>query len=217
MILQKGNRYNARMEVERKCYDKIQDGKFVVIFSFDVDDYDENTNSAIISKINPMQVKNLFTKKKNFYLLSEKDDKVYQTSASIISEENKDSFKIDINTEDSLVDQRKYQRYSFCPEDLGDFLVYQNGDLISQEGHLVELSARGVKLFLQDDINTDDGMIEIFNKENQKFFDIELRGIEKVPDGTLIRGEITNPHINITEFILKSYIDIYKNIIKNMG
>ncbi len=213
MILEKNSRYTGILEIERNCSKVMEKNRFIIIFSFDLEDYDENDGKAVISKVNPIQIKNLLKKYKDFYIIFEKDMQVFQTKATLVSISN-DQINVEINNKDTLIDQRKFQRYNFCPEDLEVIKIYQNGRLITEDGYFLELSARGIKILIPEDKTLDGKMIEVFGSNNSKFFDVKVHQITNFDKNKLIRGEILNPRINVTEYILKSYIKIYKTIIK---
>ncbi len=207
-------RYNGIIPIDRYCQ-VIGNHKFDFLFSFRVIDViDEENNKFLISFFNPQLANCILTKYPDFKFYYKKGNKNFLASANVIKN-GKAEAEIKINKDLSIPEKRRYNRFKISQFDLPPFSIYSDGKKLIENARILEISLRGLQIFAPEFSFNDENLLEIINEdENINIGLVKPVLVEKNEKGVVIRGEIKKTNINMTKFMIETYIKVAKDIIK---
>lgn len=107
-------------------------------------------------------------------------------------------------------DRRLFERFSFCPEDVGEFIL-QDGDKKFREAYIIDISLKGVKLFVK---GVKEGSIDkeksILLAQDGKIITVKILWEKEAGDGLLLGGEIVKTNFNLMKFVMDNYVSHVK-------
>ncbi len=128
------------------------------------------------------------------------------------AQELKDSECRIVIEEEASRDRRLFERFSFCPEELGEFTL-QRKDRVIRQVYIVDMSLKGVRLLLKGQKR---GAVE----KGELLTLIQGRGVltirilwdEETRDGLLLGCDIVKANFNVMKFIMDHYVRHVKEL-----
>jgi len=206
-------RYNGMIPIERKC-DIIENSEFDFLFSFRfLETIDEENDEFLIGYFNPHIASCILNHFDNFTFYYKKENKNFLVKARVLENRNA---KAVIKVEKDLItpEKRKYNRFKLSKFDLPEFSIYSNDKKISGDARILEISLRGLQILTSEVEFNDEDLLEIVDeKRNINIGLIKPVLVENVGNEIVIRGEIKKTNINMTKFMIETYIKVAKEII----
>ena len=110
-------------------------------------------------------------------------------------------------------DRRLFERFSFCPGEVGEFQV-KNGERGVRRAYIVDMSLKGVKLLMKGlrlgDI--DKGTILTLTQD-KKVLIVKVLWDEETIDGLLVGCEIIKANFSLMKFIMDNYVKHVKEVL----
>ncbi len=206
-------RYNGIIPIERHS-ENLGIQKFDFLFSFKfVEIVDEEKDEFIISYFNPQLANCILSYFDRFSFYYKKNNKNYLVNADILETKNAKAV-IKVEKDLTIPERRKYNRFKLSKFDLPEFSIYSNGNKISDNARILEISLRGLQISTSEIQFNDEDLLEIVNeKENINIGLIKPVLVENYGHEIIIRGEIKKTNINMTKFMIETYIKVSKEII----
>ena len=110
-------------------------------------------------------------------------------------------------------DRRLFERFSFCPEEVGEFHV-QDGDKRARGAFIIDMSLKGVKLLIRGLRQGDIGRGAVLTlTQDKKVLIVKVLWEEETLDGLLIGCEIVKANFNVMKFIMDNYVKHVKEVL----
>ena len=121
-------------------------------------------------------------------------------------------FKITLE-EESSEDRRLFKRFSFCPEEVGEFLLQKEGKTIRRV-YIIDMNLKGVKLILKGHRRGIVGRGEFLTLiQGKKILTVKVLWDEEEKDGLMIGGQVLKANFNIMKFIMYNYVTYVKRLL----
>ncbi len=115
--------------------------------------------------------------------------------------------------EDSSKDRRLFERFSFCPEEVGEFKL-QRKDRVIRQVYIFDMSLKGIKLFLKGQRK---GVVKrgefLTLIQEKKVITVKVLWDEERRDGLLAGCEVVKTNFNIMKFIMDHYVSHVKELL----
>jgi len=127
-----------------------------------------------------------------------------------VVEAGKDWALIEI-TGEQFKDKRLFDRFSFCPEEFGEFEVRKRGERVGR-GFIVDLSLTGVKVELEGKVRAERGELLTLTRGTKV---IEVKVVRSSEEGgkRVIGGKITSSNFCVVKMIIESYTKVVKEFL----
>ena len=117
---------------------------------------------------------------------------------------------------DAVRDRRLFERFSFCPEEVGEFNL-QSGSTILKHVFILDMSLKGVKLFLKGQRRgaVKEGEL-ITLVQGRKVLTVKVLWKKGRREGVVVGGQILKANFNVMKFIMRNYVShVKKLLLKN--
>ncbi len=110
-------------------------------------------------------------------------------------------------------DRRLFERFSFCPEEVGEFTLQSNSATITSV-FILDMSLKGVKLFLKGQRKgaVKEGELLTLIQE-RKVLTVKVLWEEERREGLMVGGQILKANFNIMKFIMHNYVSHVKRLL----
>jgi len=205
-------RKDGILHVDIRCSDELKTVRVPIFFSFKIretgEEEGESEKRFIAESFSPPKVMS-FLKDKEFFIL--KDPMTSRLiKARIVDFIDDKSCFLEISDE-QMVDKRSYDRFTFCPEEFGEFQIRRGGELYAT-AKILDISISGLKLLLKEekDFSVGDSFIV---SQGTKILNVQIIRLEDSPSGKILGARITSANFNIVNFIIGNYVDVVKKLL----
>ena len=189
-------------------YEKVRcpNGRVIVVpvlFSFKVKE--EEDGKLVGFDFSPPGIVNLLKEKKHFTVKQIEGDRIKLTKSRVVSCRD-DRCVVELSQESTL-EKRFYVRFSFCPEELGEFtLKFPTGE--EEKVRILDMSMSGVKLCAErpkrSEVSTKEPLLLV---QGTKILTVRPVRWEKDKGKLIIGARIVRANFNLVGFIINRYIE----------
>ena len=110
-------------------------------------------------------------------------------------------------------DRRLFERFSFCPDELGKFVLKTEKREIGRV-YVIDMSLRGIKLLIKGyKRNAVDKNSYVTLIQNEKVLVVKVLWEEESVDGLILGCEIQKTNFNVMRFIMSNYVKLIKRLL----
>jgi len=114
---------------------------------------------------------------------------------------------------DSSRDRRLFERFSFCPEEIGEFTL-QRGEKKLRHVYIFDISLKGIKLLLRGQKKGSVKRGELLTlTQGKRVITVRVLWSDERVDGLLVGCEIVKANFNVMKFIMEHYVKHVKEIL----
>ncbi len=113
-----------------------------------------------------------------------------------------------IETQDNFIEKRTYDRFSFCPEELGRFQLQRDSQNISK-GVILDISVSGIKFLSEKPVNLKIGEVLTLSQKD-KSLQVQIIRIEDVK---IFGMKIICTNFNLMKLLVTAYVNLIKKIL----
>ena len=114
---------------------------------------------------------------------------------------------------ETVRDRRLFERFSFCPEEVGEFLL-QSGSTTLKRVFILDMSLKGVKLLIKGQKR---GVVKegefLTLIQERKVLTVKVLWEEEKREGLVVGGQILKANFNVMKFIMRNYVSFIKRIL----
>ncbi len=203
------------MRYDGIIFDKVKCSKFKsflelpLLFSFKVRKISENELEAY--NFLPPGIENLLSEREFFILELFNGGRFNIVKA--YAKEVKDGKCLIIVGDEVIRDRRLFERFSFCPEEVGEFTL-QSGSTTLKHIFILDMSLKGVKLLLRGQKR---GVIKkgefLTLIQERKVLTVKVLWEEEKREGLVVGGQILKANFNVMKFIMRNYVSHVKRLL----
>jgi len=114
---------------------------------------------------------------------------------------------------ETIEEKRIYDRFSFCPEKLGEFNVKKDNEDVAKVT-LLDLSLLGVKFSLKGHVKVKPGDYLVMN-QGTRIFNLRVLRVSREKGELIVGAKILKSNFNLIGFIIDKYVKVVKELISN--
>ncbi len=115
--------------------------------------------------------------------------------------------------DEAVRDRRLFERFSFCPEEVGEFTL-QSGSTTLKHVFILDMSLKGVKLLLRGQKR---GVVKegefLTLIQDRKVMTVKVLWEEESKEGLLVGCQIVKTNFNVMKFIMHYYVNHVKRLL----
>ena len=115
--------------------------------------------------------------------------------------------------DEAVRDRRLFERFSFCPEEVGEFIL-QSGSTTLKRVFILDMSLKGVKLLIKGQRRgvVKEGELLTLIQE-RRVLTVKVLWEEERREGLVVGGQILKANFNVMKFIMRNYVSLVKRVL----
>ncbi|ADU96129.1 PilZ domain-containing protein [Thermovibrio ammonificans] len=182
-----------------------------ILFSFKGEESEEGVVATSFSPPGIVEI----LKKRQFFLIKENSRRrtVLVKGKVKWCKGNSCLFQLD---EEVIEEKRFYERFVFCPEELGEFELHlKNGERIPVK--VLDISMSGIKLLVERYGEKVSAGETLLLTQETRFLTVKVVRVEREKRGAVVGCKIVNTNFNLIGFIINRYIERVAQILESFS
>ncbi len=211
-----GSRYDGIFYLPHKCAGGINEVLIPIFFSFRAKRV-EDENLVVADRFSPPGVEDIVLGKEIFLLREITTAGEVVLVKSSIERDNEGNILVKVNPKERILENRSFDRYAFCPEELGEFQVFKDEkEEPIGSAYITDISLSGAEFFSStvpfSSINVGD-VIVVKQKVKQMKLELVRKRENKARHVIYFAGKIVETNFNLMNYLMTNYVRVIKNIL----